>query len=80
MSKKPLNRIAKRWPRPYRSRIYLAKLDFVFVQVCDRIEWEAVEGTDGADEFKTVPDLMRIGERAVSVLADLGVPQAEWET
>ncbi len=71
MRQRFLNRLQRRWPRPIRSRVALAKSDFTFVLVMDRIEAAA----GGATPF----ELLRIAERAAATLGQCGVPQSEWE-
>jgi hypothetical protein len=66
-----LNRIQRRWPRPIRSRVLLAKLDFNFVLAVDRMESEAGHSTPGG--------AIQIAREASITLEQCNVPQSEWE-
>ncbi len=65
-----LNRIQRRWPRPLKSRVQLAKSDFTFALAIDRCESEVGNGTP--------PELLALGEDAARTLEQCNVPQSEW--
>lgn len=77
----PHKRFVIRYPRNVEQKIALAKLDFCFVQACDRMLIEAhVDSNAFLKKQPNLPmSLLAIGNASVTALQSCDVPQREWE-